>query len=135
MQYRTFVEQVARRAGTSDERAAELTRATLETLSERMTGGEVLDLAAQLPKPLWEALKPHPRTEAADRFGAAEFVARVARRSGCDENVARDAVRAVFTALREAITSGEFHDVVVQLPRDYRDMVEPALAPATSRRR
>lgn len=135
MEYGTFVDQVAGRTGTSGARAAELTRATLETLSERMTGGEVLDLAAQLPKSLWEALKPHPRTEAADRFGAAEFVARVARRAGCDENAARGAVRAVFTTLRAAINSGEFRDVVVQLPRDYRDMVEPALAPATSRRR
>ncbi|MFG2054751.1 DUF2267 domain-containing protein [Micromonospora sp. NPDC048930] len=134
MHYVTFVERVARRTGTSDERAGELTRATLETLAERLTGGEVLDLAAQLPKPLWQVLRPHPRTEAADRFGAAEFVARVARRAGCDENAARDAVRAVFTTLRESITSGEFHDVVVQLPRDYRDMVEPALAPATARR-
>ncbi len=134
MHYITFVERVARRTGTSDERAAELTRATLATLAERLTGGEVLDLAAQLPKPLWRALNPHPRTEAADRFGAAEFVARVARRADCDENVARDAVRAVFTTVREAITSGEFHDVVVQMPRDYRDMVEPALAPATARR-
>jgi uncharacterized protein (DUF2267 family) len=134
MHHTTFMARVARRTGTTDGRAADLTRATLETLSERMTGGEVLDLAAQLPKPLWEALKPHPRTEAADRFGAAEFVARVARRADCDENTAREAVRAVFTTLREAITGGEFHDVVVQLPRDYRDMVEPALAPAVQRR-
>ncbi|MGR6319172.1 DUF2267 domain-containing protein [Micromonospora soli] len=134
MHYLTFVDRVARRTGTSDDRAAQLTTATLETLAERLTGGEVLDLAAQLPKPLWGMLKPHPRTEAADRFGAAEFVARVAQRAGCDENVARDAVRGVFTTLREAITGGEFQDVVVQLPRDYRDLVEPALAPAIARR-
>lgn len=134
MQYATYVDRVARRTGTSGERAAELTRATLETLAERLTGGEVLDLAAQLPKPLQRVLNPRPGLEAADRFGAAEFVARVARRAGCDENAARDAVRAVFTTLREAISGGEFQDVVVQLPRDYRDMVEPALAPATALR-
>jgi uncharacterized protein (DUF2267 family) len=135
MHYLTFVDRVARRTGTSDERAAELARATLETLAERLTGGEVLDLAAQLPNALQRVLKPHPRTEAAERFGAAEFVARVARRADVDENSARDSIRAVFITLREALTGGEFNDVVVQLPRDYRDMVEPALAPATARHR
>ncbi|MCW3841337.1 DUF2267 domain-containing protein [Micromonospora yasonensis] len=134
MNYDTFVDRVAQRSRTPRERAAELTRATLETLSERLTGGEVLDLAAQLPKPLQVVLKPHPATEAADRFGAAEFVARVGQRARVDENAARDAVRAVFVTLREAITGGEFDDVVVQMPRDYRDMVEPAMAPGATRR-
>ncbi|QLQ35492.1 DUF2267 domain-containing protein [Micromonospora robiginosa] len=135
MDHHTFVVRVARLSGTAEDRAATLTAATLETLAERLTGGEALDLAAQLPKPLWGMLDPHPGTEAAERFGAAEFVARVARRADCDENTARGAARAVFTTLREAISGGEFSDVVVQLPRDYRDMVEPALAPAATRRR
>jgi len=134
MNYETFVDKVAQRARTSPERAVGLTRATLETLAERLTGGEVLDLAAQLPKPLQRILKPHPDTEAADRFGAAEFIARVGQRAGVDGNAARNAVRAVFTTLREAVTGGEFDDVVVQMPRDYRDMVEPALAPGAMRR-
>lgn len=134
MNYDTFVDQVAQRAAAPTERAAALTRAALETLAERLTGGEVLDLAAQLPKPLQQVLKPHPATEAAERFGAAEFVARVAQRAGVDENVARDGVRAVFTTLREAITGGEFDDVVVQLPRDFRAVVEPAMAPGATRR-
>jgi uncharacterized protein (DUF2267 family) len=134
MNYLTFVDRVARRTGSSQERAAELTRATLATLTDRLTGGEVLDLAAQLPKPLQGLLKPDPRGEAADRFGAAEFVSRVSERAGVDETTARNAVRAVFCTLREAINSGEFRDVVSQLPRDFRDMVEPALAPASARR-
>ncbi|SBT41450.1 DUF2267 domain-containing protein [Micromonospora narathiwatensis] len=134
MNYETFVDKVAQRARTSPERAVGLTRATLETLAERLTGGEVLDLAAQLPRPLQRILKPHPDTEAADRFGAAEFIARVGQRAGVDGNAARNAVRAVFTTLREAVTGGEFDDVVVQMPRDYRDMVEPALAPGAMRR-
>lgn len=135
MDYQTFVARVARLTGTAEDRAATLTAATLETLAERLTGGEALDLAAQLPKPLWGTLRPHPRTEAAERFGAAEFVARVARRADCDENTARAGASAVFATLREAITGGEFSQVVVQLPRDYRDLVEPALAPAAARRR
>ncbi|GIJ76811.1 Uncharacterized conserved protein, DUF2267 family [Micromonospora phaseoli] len=136
MNYDTFVDQVARRAGTSWQRAVELTRATLETLAERLTGGEVLDLAVQLPEPLRLPLRPTPDIEAAERFGAAEFVARVAVRAGVQEPAARDAIRAVFITVREAVSGGEFDELVVQMPRDYRDMVEPALAPgATLRRR
>ncbi|MER5338151.1 DUF2267 domain-containing protein [Micromonospora sp. NPDC002717] len=135
MNYDTFVDQVARRTHMSSEQAVALTRATLETLADRLTGGEVLDLAAQLPKPLQVVMKPRPRTESADRFGAAEFVARVAVRAGIDESAARDAARAVFITLREAITGGEFDDVATQLPRDYRILVEPAMAPGATLRR
>ncbi|MEV6691913.1 DUF2267 domain-containing protein [Micromonospora sp. NPDC051196] len=136
MNYDTFVDQVAQRTGTSSQRAVELIQATLETLAERLTGGEVLDLAVQLPEPLRLPLRPTPATEAAQRFGGAEFVARVAVRARIDESAARNVVGAVFTTIREAVTGGEFDELVVQLPRDYRDMVEPAMAPgATLRRR
>ncbi|MDI5943299.1 DUF2267 domain-containing protein [Micromonospora sp. DH15] len=132
MNYDTFVDQVALRARVPGGRAVELTRATLETLAERLTGGEVLDLAAQLPKPLQLVLRPSPDTEAADRFGAAEFVARVGQRAGLDERAAREAVRSLDTPLRESVTGGEFDEMLVQMPRDYRDMVEPALAPGAA---
>ncbi|MEU5906974.1 DUF2267 domain-containing protein [Micromonospora sp. NPDC047527] len=135
MNYDTFIDQVSQRTRTSSEQAVELTRAVLETFAERLTGGEVLDLAAQLPKPLQVVVKPSPNTEQADRFGAAEFVARVALRADVREPAARDAVRAVFTTLREAITGGEFDDVATQLPRDYRDLVEQAMAPGATLRR
>ncbi|MFG1842405.1 DUF2267 domain-containing protein [Micromonospora sp. NPDC049175] len=135
MNYDTFIDQVSHRTATSSEQAVEVTHAVLETFAERLTGGEVLDLAAQLPQPLQLVLKPSPNTEQADRFGAAEFVARVALRAGVREPAARDAARAVFTTLREAITGGEFDDVVTQLPRDYRDLVEPAMAPGAALRR
>ncbi|MFF5181389.1 DUF2267 domain-containing protein [Micromonospora sp. NPDC000316] len=135
MNYDTFIDQVSQRTRTSSEQAVELTRAVLETFAERLTGGEVLDLAAQLPKPLQVVVKPNPNTEQADRFGAAEFVARVALRADVREPAARDAVRAVFTTLREAITGGEFDDVATQLPRDYRDLVEQAMAPGATLRR
>ena len=135
MNYDTFIDQVSQRTRAPSERAVELTRAVLETFAERLTGGEVLDLAVQLPRPLQLVLKPHPGMEQADRFGAAEFVARVAGRAGVAEPVARDAVRAVFTTLREAISGGEFDDVATQLPRDYRGLVEQSMAPGATLRR
>jgi uncharacterized protein (DUF2267 family) len=36
-------------------------------------------------------------------------------------------VRAVFDVLQEAVTPGEFHDVLVQLPSGFAELV-PALA-------
>ena len=136
MNYDTFVDQVAQRTRTSSERAVELTRATLETLAERLTGGEVLDLAAQLPQAAATGAEAEPghRGGGPVRRGG---VRRPGRRSGpaSTRTPPADAVRAVFTTLREAISGGEFDDIVVQLPRDYRDMVEPALAPGATLRR
>lgn len=135
MNYDTFIDQVAQRAGVQSEQAVDLTRGTLETLADRLTGGEALDLAAQLPQPLQTIMRPRPSDEAADKVDADEFLRRVAARAGVDQATARNGVRAVFTTVREAVTGGEFDDVMAQLPRDYREMVEPAMAPGATRRR
>ncbi|SCF24312.1 DUF2267 domain-containing protein [Micromonospora mirobrigensis] len=135
MNYDTFVDQVAQRTGLDPDRAVQLIHATLRTLAERLTGGEVLDLAAQLPDPLRLALRTGPDDEAAERFDAREFGARVGERADADEATARAAARAVLTTLREAVTGDEFDDVVTQLPRDYRDLVEPAMSPGVGLRR
>ena len=47
-----FYRSVAQRAGLSRGEAADLTRATLETVADRVSGGEARDLAAELPEPL-----------------------------------------------------------------------------------
>lgn len=130
MNYETFVDKIRQRAGASEEQTEIMIRATLETLADRLTAGEVLDLAAQLPKPLQTALRP--RTETAERFDRAEFIRRTSERAGIDEAAAATAIRAVFTTLREAVTSGEFDDVLAQLPRDFAGLIEPV--PAGRRR-
>jgi uncharacterized protein (DUF2267 family) len=133
MNYDTFIDMVAQRAGTDSETAIDLTRGTLETLADRLTGGEAMDLAAQLPQPLQGPMR-NP-AEAAQRFGAQEFVRRVSERAGVDEATARIGVRAAFTTVREAVTGGEFDDVMSQLPREFRDLVEPVLMPGGRARR
>lgn len=127
MNYDTFLDMVAQRARIGPAEAAPLIQATLRTLADRLTAGEAYDLAAQLPAPLQVPLRP--QTEAAQLFDAREFVRRTAQRTGIDEAAARNGVRAVFTTLREAITGGEFDDVMTQLPRRYHDLVEPVLMP------
>ncbi|MFB9236509.1 DUF2267 domain-containing protein [Plantactinospora siamensis] len=123
MNYDTFVELVARRARVNDEEAVQLSRATLETLTDRLTAGEALDLAAQLPLPLQGLLRPPD--EEAELFDAAEFARRVAERAGVTEPAARDAVRALFETLHEAVTGDEFDELVAGLPDDYQALIEP----------
>lgn len=127
MNYDAFVDLVARRAGVDSERAVELSRAALETLNDRLPGGEALDLAGQLPLPLQGLLRPPD--EAAEEFDAAEFIRRVGARAGVADPAALDAARALFFALREAVTGAEFDELMGRLPADYRALVEPAPAP------
>jgi uncharacterized protein (DUF2267 family) len=117
MKYEEFIAHVAQNAELSEEDAATLTVATLATLSERITGGEAQDLAAQLPGPLQSALAS--AQENAEAFSFKEFVERTAERAGTDADVAEGAVVAVFETLRDAVTPGEFDDVLSQLPADF----------------
>jgi uncharacterized protein (DUF2267 family) len=99
------------------------TEAVLETLAERIAGGEVDDLLERLPLELRPPLKRGRRRTGgrAQSLSLDEFVRRVAEREGTDPFTARDHIRAVFLTLREAVGDDEFFDVTVQLPRDYVD--------------
>jgi uncharacterized protein (DUF2267 family) len=121
MDHETYVRTVAERAGVPPEKAEEVTHAALETLAERITRGEAEDLASELPKPLQEWLvSPTPEAE---RFGFDEFVDRVSRRAHVSPREAREGVRAELTTLRDAVSDGEFQQVMSQLPQDFRAAV------------
>jgi uncharacterized protein (DUF2267 family) len=121
--YDTFIKTEADRAGLDKDKAAELARATLQTLADRITGGEAQDLASQLPQPLQEPLRS--QREEAEAFDVDEFVRRVSERAHVDQETARTGAMAVLTTVREAVTPGEFDDVTSQLPQDYRELVGP----------
>jgi uncharacterized protein (DUF2267 family) len=123
MDYDTFTKTAAERAGLPYEEMERLERATLRTLGDRISGGEAHDLASQLPKPLKDALEVTP--EEAERFGVEEFERRVAERGLVDLEEARTGAAAVLTTVREAVTPGEFEDVISQLPQEYRELVGP----------
>jgi uncharacterized protein (DUF2267 family) len=121
MDYEKFETKVAQRAGVPSDRARALIRATLLTLGERLTRGEAHDLASQLPEPVKEWLvSPTPEAE---RFGLGEFVRRVAERAGTTTEEAEAGVRAVFSVLRLAVTTGEFQDAMSQLPQEFGELV------------
>jgi uncharacterized protein (DUF2267 family) len=122
MQYDDFILRLATRAGLDDrEKAAQLARATLQTLAERITGGEARDLAEQLPQGLKGFLSTAPET--AEPFDLDEFERRVAERADMTKGEAELGVRAVFETLHEAVTTGEWDDVLSQLPKEYRQLV------------
>jgi uncharacterized protein (DUF2267 family) len=128
MQYGEFMKDVRERAGVDEDRAEKAVRATLNTLAQRLAGGEPHDLASQLPEELKETVELTAREGAGVRWDADAFVAKVAAREGCSPEQAREHVRAIFAALRDAVTPGEFDDVVSQLDRSYQALL-PESAP------
>jgi uncharacterized protein (DUF2267 family) len=123
MDYETFTRAAAERAGLPVDTVERVEHATLRTLADRISGGEAQDLAAPLPSRLQADLRPAHEEAAA--FGVDEFVRRVAERGGVGPEEARTGTVAVLTTVREAVTPGEFDDVVSQLPQEYRELVGP----------
>jgi uncharacterized protein (DUF2267 family) len=124
-----FLVRVGERAGLDDEDARRATEAVLETLAERIAGGEVDDLVARLEPALHPPLK-----RGRERSGGVarplpldRFVERIAEREGVAPLVAPEHARAVFATLREAVDT-EFFDVTSQLPQDYVNALVPARA-------
>jgi len=131
MDYDRFLALVQRTAEVDGELAERTTRATMETLAERLLPGETRDLAEQVPDELARWLSPRGQRAA---FDAEEFVRRVAEREGIDVATAEKHVKAVFYALSRAITRDEFDDMVSELPKDYRPLLEKARWPANQPR-
>jgi uncharacterized protein (DUF2267 family) len=119
--YERFLNLVQQQAHRSREDAERAARATLQTLAERIAGGEVRDLITQLPAELHEPLKRGDAQShgAATRMPVEEFVQHVAEREGVTPRQALSHARAVFATLREAVSEQEFLDVTAQLPRDF----------------
>jgi uncharacterized protein (DUF2267 family) len=119
-----FTDRVAERAGLDLEGARRATDAALETLAERIAGGDVDDLLARLPIELHPPLKRGRARSGGEPegIGVDEFVARVAEHEGTGPEEARQHTRAVLAALREA-TGEEFFDAVVQLGPEYTPLL------------
>jgi uncharacterized protein (DUF2267 family) len=121
----SFLRRVADRAATDEDTAWNATQAVLETLAERIAGGEVDDLIPHLPLQLHPPLKRGKEGSGgkATRMSLDEFVARVAEREGVDPDEAREHARAVLTTLRESIPDREVFDIVAELPLEYDQLL------------
>lgn len=119
MQLHDFLNRVQERANIqSQEEALSVIRTTFETLSERLQGGEPLDMAAQLPSMLQEYVD----VGHAERFGVDEFIQRIAEQEGISEAQALEQARAVLEVTSEAVSRGEIEDVLLQLPQEYHGL-------------
>lgn len=120
MEYTEFIDRVRQRTGLdSQEDAVRVTRATLETLGERLSRVETRRLATQLPKEL--AAYFHPRQES-QLFPLEEFFNRVSAREKVRHAEAVDHARAVITVLCEAASPGEIEDVRRELAPEYDEL-------------
>ena len=122
MRYDEFIGQVQHRAGLGSHAEAErATRATLETLAERLAGGEAHDLASQLPAELARSLEA-PDAGIGAKLTLDEFFELVSERERADLPTATFHARVVIGVLTEAVSQGEIQDVRVQLPAAFAQL-------------
>jgi uncharacterized protein (DUF2267 family) len=114
-----FLSTVERRLHTDRPGAQQAVAATLETLAERLSPGEVRDLVEQLPLDLSVWLL----TDHTEPFDVDEFLQRVAKRENVDIRTAEWHARTVLAVVREAIPPDEVADLLSDLPEDFRPIV------------
>lgn len=114
-----FVEQVRERAELdSREDAHQVTRVVLETLADRLSSGQAIDLGRYLPAPLQESL-PGAGSDAAEPMDLDEFVERIAERTETDRNRARRYAEVVCGMVAESVTDRVLDHTLEQLPGSY----------------
>jgi uncharacterized protein (DUF2267 family) len=122
VRYDEFLGHVQHRARLGSRGEAErATRATLETLAERLVGGETHDLAAQLPPELALSLQL-PDAGIGAKLTLEEFFELVSEREGVELEEATLHARVVIGVLTEAVSLGEIKDVRVQLPAAFAQL-------------
>jgi uncharacterized protein (DUF2267 family) len=130
MDEREFSRTVAERTALSREEAADLTRATLQAIAQRLSEGAVRDLLPHLPDGLdasMRGVKGRPRKGS----GLEEAEEHVAQRTGLTREEVHAGFRAVLRTLREAVPQQEFDRAAGQLPGEFRRlMTEETQEPA-----
>jgi len=125
MNFEEFLARVQGHAQLQDrQRALRATRATLETLADRLEGGEAYELAAQLPEGIGAFLTREPIIHSAQRFDLAEFFRRVSMREGAPTDDAVHHARAVLRVVDEVLSGERIGDVRSQLPPDFHALLE-----------
>ena len=119
---RAFVEQVRVAAGLETTAEAEaVSRATLRTLAERVSSGQVDDVMQGLPSELRHELSQ--RSGQARSFDRAGFVERVSGEiTTADADAADHQARAVLRVLQDWSPTGEIDRTVDQLPPALAEM-------------
>ena len=124
MTHDEFIGHVQHRARLGSRGDAErATRATLETLAERISEGVAENLAAQLPPEIGEHLR-RAASGTGESFSLDDFFRRVSERETADLPEAAYHARVVVEVLREATTGGLIDKVREQLPAEFDRLFE-----------
>lgn len=121
MEYDEFLSIVQRWTVVDRATAEQATRATLQTLAERLTPTRARSVAVQLPPELFASLYTTTDPEPLD---VDEFLRRVADRTGVDLPTAERHVRAVFAALRRALPPDQRELLSAELPEDLQTIFD-----------
>lgn len=122
MNHDEFIGQVQHRARLDSRGDAErATRATLETLAERIADGAAQNLAAQLPNEIGEHLRRKAPADAGtgEHFSLDDFLERVTEREGVDRPDAVFHARVVLDVTDEATTGSLMTKVREQFPGEF----------------
>lgn len=121
MRYDEFILRVQAEGGLrSRDDAVRITRATLETIGERISRVHRQHLSAQLPV----GLGAYPvKRKRKDLFMLDEFYNRVVARSEMGKREAAAGVHAVMQVLRQAIAPGELGDIFGDLPAEFDELL------------
>ncbi|GGQ72325.1 DUF2267 domain-containing protein [Streptomyces flaveolus] len=111
----------------SAEEAEQVTTAVLWVIASRIAPEEAAALAAHLPAPLDDALRPERGRP--ESFGREEFLRRVAQQTGARPRTAEWDAGAVLSTLAEAVPGDRADGLREALPADCADLFG---GPATS---
>ncbi len=122
MDEREFFRSVAERTGLSREEAADLTRATLQALAQRLSEGTVRELVLHLPDRLGDEVRG-ARGKPSRRSGLADAEKQISDRTGLRRDEVHAGFAAVLATMREAMSTGVLDKALTQLPSEFRDLV------------
>ena len=121
MDEKALVATVAEQAGLAKEETADLIRATLEDLGSQLSGGEVRELAVDLPDGLASNLPAHGGHAHPVRLS--EFIGQLSRRTGLNEEDVTRGVRRTLTVLSRSSGGTHLQHALSQLPAEYRRLI------------
>ncbi|MBD2384987.1 DUF2267 domain-containing protein [Cylindrospermum sp. FACHB-282] len=122
MEYNEFITHVQSLAQSNSREEAEIaTRATLETIKERIPGDEVQNLAAQLPQELANHLR-RQEEETFQTFRLQEFITRASQKENIEPTTTAIHVRAVFAVLQNAVSPDNFAKFHSYFSHDYEEL-------------
>jgi uncharacterized protein (DUF2267 family) len=126
MEYTEFITHVQSLAqSNSREEAERATRATLETLKERVPGDEIQELATQLPAELGNCLQGE-KEQTDQSFNLQEFITRVSQKENIEPTTTAIHVRAVFAVLQNAVNPEKFAKFHTYFSHDYEELFTTA---------